>query len=251
MNGNPIYMLGGSGDPNYSIQSGAWNDGMYYKHWTAHKFFTNGSERLGIDSSGNIGIGGAPNGEAKFEVWVSGNHAIRGNATTNGYSGVEGFASGIYGYGVYGQSGSYNAGLGRADGYSFVGTGWLWNSTGGTFNGDLYANNFYHNSDSRLKKDIKPIAGLDLIAKMQGVTFNWKKDGTKSAGVIAQDIERIMPEAVTTKSDGFKAVSYDALIAPLIEAVKELKAANDNLRTTVAVQEDDIAILKAQMSRRE
>ena len=82
-----------------------------------------------------------------------------------------------------------------------------------------------------MKDNIKPVAGLSLIEKLKGVTFTWKKDGKASAGVIAQDTEAVFPIAVATDNKGMKLVSYDTLIAPLIEAVKELKADNDNLRS--------------------
>ncbi len=96
--------------------------------------------------------------------------------------------------------------------------------------GDSYANNFFQNSDMRLKANIRTAAGLAVIERMRGVTFNWKKDGTPSAGILAQDVEKVLPEAVATKANGYKAVSYDALFAPMIEAVKELSAENKALR---------------------
>ena len=110
---------------------------------------------------------------------------------------------------------------------------------------NTYSNNYYHNSDRRLKDNIKPIAGLDIVEKLNGVTFNWKKDGKPSAGVIAQDVEQVMPEAVSTNTKGMKSVSYDTLIAPLIEAVKELKAANDNNVKEIAALHEEIKVLKA------
>ena len=56
--GAPIYFLGGPDDPNYLIQSGAWDDGMKYKHFTSHKFYTGFSvERMRLTSAGNLGIG--------------------------------------------------------------------------------------------------------------------------------------------------------------------------------------------------
>jgi hypothetical protein len=65
--GQPIYFLADHNDPNYLIQSGAWNDGMKYKHWTSHQFFTDGKERFRISWNGNIGIG-VVNPTAKLEV---------------------------------------------------------------------------------------------------------------------------------------------------------------------------------------
>ncbi len=86
-------------------------------------------------------------------------------------------------------------------------------------------------SDERLKDNIEVVNGaLDKVKELKGVTFNRKQDGQKSAGVIAQDVEKVLPEAVKHKAlplhtgddELFKTVQYDALHALLIEAVKEL-----------------------------
>lgn len=86
-------------------------------------------------------------------------------------------------------------------------------------------------SDERLKDNIEVVDGaLDKVKELKGVTFNRKQDGQKSAGVIAQDVEKVLPEAVKRKAlplhtgddELFKTVQYDALHALLIEAVKEL-----------------------------
>lgn len=90
---------------------------------------------------------------------------------------------------------------------------------------------YYHTSDERLKDNIRTFGrGLETIARLRGVSFDWKETGKPSAGVIAQEVEGVMPSAVATGEDGVKSVAYDELMAPLIEAVKELKAANDSLR---------------------
>jgi hypothetical protein len=86
-------------------------------------------------------------------------------------------------------------------------------------------------SDERLKEDVKVVeSALDKVHQLRGVTFKYKTDGQVSAGVIAQDVEKVLPEAVTEKeiplkqNDGeaYKTVRYDALHALLIEAIKEL-----------------------------
>ncbi|RAJ20584.1 tail fiber domain-containing protein, partial [Pedobacter cryoconitis] len=85
-------------------------------------------------------------------------------------------------------------------------------------------------SDRRYKKDILPITNaLNKIKKMQGVGYNWRTDDFKNMdfdkkhqlGVIAQDIEKIIPEAVTKDKKGYLSVSYTTLIPVLIEAIKE------------------------------
>ena len=91
--------------------------------------------------------------------------------------------------------------------------------------GDIVA---YASSDKRLKDNIKPIKNaLDKVNKISGVTFEWnetshKETGKKDVGVIAQEIEEILPELVDNRSNGYKAVDYPKLTALLIEAVKDL-----------------------------
>jgi endosialidase-like protein len=76
-------------------------------------------------------------------------------------------------------------------------------------------------SDLRLKRDVRAL---------RGVSWRWRDDAPPEArrqpgvGVIAQDVEAVFPELVTTGPDGIKRVDYVGLIGPLIEAVKELDA---------------------------
>jgi len=77
-------------------------------------------------------------------------------------------------------------------------------------------------SDINLKDDIRPFENaLATVNRLNGVHFTWKKDDRKSIGVIAQEIEKILPELVT-ETEGNKTVNYNGLIGVLIEAVKEL-----------------------------
>ena len=90
-------------------------------------------------------------------------------------------------------------------------------------------------SDINLKKDIAPVENaLDKICKINGVEFEWKNTNQKSIGVIAQEIESILPELVTNMIDNneneIKTVNYNGLIGVLIEAVKELKNDIDELK---------------------
>jgi len=111
-------------------------------------------------------------------------------------------------------------------------------------NGDLYANNYYHNSDERLKTDISTSKGLSIIEKLRGVSFRWKANGERSDGVIAQELEKVMPEAVRSAKDGHKVVAYDVLFAPLIESIKELKAANDAQAEEIRKLRDRVNVLE-------
>lgn len=94
--------------------------------------------------------------------------------------------------------------------------------------GDITA---YYSSDKRLKDNIIPISdALGKLDEIQGVEFDWiPKEGVHSheghdIGVIAQEIEKIAPEAVTTRDSGYLAVKYEKLVPILIQAIKELKS---------------------------
>lgn len=87
--------------------------------------------------------------------------------------------------------------------------------------GSVYATGYFHTSDVRLKEKIAASSGLSIVERLRGVTFDWKKDGTPSAGVIAQEVKSILPSAVHTDAQGVESVDYDQIIAPLIESIKE------------------------------
>lgn len=94
---------------------------------------------------------------------------------------------------------------------------------GATFTGDVQAPNFASTSDARLKSNIEQIgSALALIKSLNGVRY--VMGGKQQVGVVAQDVEQHVPEVVSQGSDGYLRVAYGPLVAPLIEAVKELAA---------------------------
>ena len=98
-----------------------------------------------------------------------------------------------------------------------------------TFNNDVTAF-----SDERLKRDIETIPNaLDKVCQMRGVTFERIDDeGSRSMGVIAQEIEKIIPEVVREDSseEKIKSVAYGNMVGVLIEAIKELKSEVEQLK---------------------
>jgi hypothetical protein len=109
---------------------------------------------------------------------------------------------------------------------------------GGSINagGDIIA---YSSSDIRLKNNIRPISNpLEKISKIGGYNFVWNSEIQNTyigndVGVIAQEIEAVLPELVQTRENGYKAVKYDKLVALLIEGIKELTKQVDELKTKV------------------
>jgi len=102
-----------------------------------------------------------------------------------------------------------------------------------TVTGDITA---FYTSDERLKSKIEVIQdALAKIRQIDGVTFGWnelvpEKDmNVREAGVLAQQVQKILPEVVTERSDGYLAVHYEKMISILIQAIKELDAKVDQL----------------------
>jgi len=97
----------------------------------------------------------------------------------------------------------------------------------------------FYTSDERLKDNVTPIAsGVNKISHLTGVRFDWNKDSYAhlqghDIGVIAQNVESIVPEAVSTRPDGYKAVRYDKIVPVLIEGMKEQQIQIQNLQTEV------------------
>ncbi len=86
-------------------------------------------------------------------------------------------------------------------------------------------------SDERVKENIKTIDNsLEKVNKLRGVEFNKIGEDKKSIGVIAQEIEKIIPEVVRTDDEGMKSVAYGNVVGVLIEAIKELNAEVKDLK---------------------
>lgn len=97
--------------------------------------------------------------------------------------------------------------------------------SGATFTGDVTAPNFNTTSDAAVKDDIMTIdSPLNTLANLRGVNFDWKQTGQKSMGVVAQEVEKVLPYLVATDANGLKSVNYQAMVGLLIESVKDLQA---------------------------
>lgn len=90
------------------------------------------------------------------------------------------------------------------------------------------------NSDARLKKNIERIENaLEKVGQISGYTYNTIYDEDRHAGVIAQEIDKVLPEIVNKGNDGLMGVEYGNISALLIEAIKDLKKDNESLRAIV------------------
>ena len=172
--------------------------------------------------------------------YSSGTHVKVGHSGTNGKSYLDfnvAQASGDSGYiDVY--TSSTTTGGSEALNARFA--------SGGDFHaeGDIIAYSSTIASDAKLKENIEKVEGaLDKVCALDGVTFTWKKNGKESAGVIAQNVEEVLPRAVNeveelNSDDTHKVVDYNQLSALFIEAIKELKEENKILRAEIESLKD-------------
>jgi hypothetical protein len=110
-----------------------------------------------------------------------------------------------------------------------------------TAGGDIYA---FYTSDKSLKTNITPITGaLDKLSQISGVEFDWTEEHlaaksdlpeqyrrTHDVGVIAQDVQQVLPEVVLERNDGTLSVDYAKMVPLLIQAIKELQVEVNNLK---------------------
>ena len=103
-----------------------------------------------------------------------------------------------------------------------------------TFNSDVNAPNFNTTSDATLKTNVETLTGsLDAVKSLRGVSFDWIESGGSEVGVIAQEVEAVLPDVVSTNDEGIKSVKYGNMVAVLIEAMKEQQVQIDELKAQI------------------
>jgi hypothetical protein len=125
-------------------------------------------------------------------------------------------------------------------------------------NGGVQGTSAYtQSSDVRLKKQITPLQRpLEMILNMTGVSYTWRIDefpdkkfnNGRQVGFIAQDLEKILPEAVRTDADGFKSVGYTTVVPVLVEAVKTQQKQNDVQQKQIDMQQKQIDMQQKQIN---
>jgi len=122
----------------------------------------------------------------------------------------------------------------------------------------MYAATTQLTSDRRFKGDIRELSdGLLSITQLQGVQYKWKRgefpergfDNSTHTGFIAQEVEKVLPNIVTTGLDGYKSINYNEVIPTLVEALKEQQRIIEGLTERTKALEDTMERLTDQIER--
>ncbi|MFT4543594.1 MAG: hypothetical protein ACI9UR_000852 [Bacteroidia bacterium] len=205
--------------------------------------------------SGNNGL--------SFESYGTGIHSVTASGGVSGSVSTYGNEGGWEGYSINGRHVFMGTPSGNDCGiYNDVNNEWMirafdndrvelyydnltklqTTNTGVIVNGKILSDGISEISDIRFKIAIAPIDdALSSILKMNGVTYDWRRDEfpdknfteTKQYGLIAQEIEQIIPELVNTDVEGWKSIQYTHLMPVLIEALKEQQQIIDSQKQDI------------------
>ena len=206
---------------------------------------------LRVTSSGNMGIGtAAPVGKVDAKVDTNGQNAFYGrNADESVRYSVTMHANSV----VSEMGGAYPIMM-NTNGPSYIGYRLGIGTTSTSYeldvNGTIRGDNVTP-SDARWKTNVTTLENsLDKVSELRGVRYEWidhSKGTGDHIGFIAQEVEAVFPEAVSTDNQGYKSVSYAKLVSPLVEAVKTLKTENDRLKQDNDAIRQELAEIKAML----
>jgi hypothetical protein len=117
--------------------------------------------------------------------------------------------------------------------------------------GPLRCESVLEYSDNRFKKNVLPLQqALDKIMQLNPVFYDWKNvedfkftDRSRQIGFLAQELEQVIPEVVSTDSEGYKAVNYSKLTAVLTAAIKEQQLQIQQLQEKIQLQQQQQSLL--------
>jgi len=169
-------------------------------------------------------------------VTIDGDLTVTGNATLSGNILADRIQNGTTSIDIQTTSGNANITVGGVSNVAVFTTTGLDITGNITATGDVTAQNVNSLSDATLKTNVEPIENAGaVIDALEGKGYDWVDGSGHSYGMIAQEVEKIIPEAVKTDANGIKSVNYQMVIPFLVETVKELR--------------QDIAEIKSQLKK--
>tara|TARA_R100001443_G_scaffold73304_1_gene81248 strand:+ start:38 stop:1285 length:1248 start_codon:yes stop_codon:yes gene_type:complete len=186
---------------------------ILYNHASTYMAFgtNSGTERMRIDSSGRLLLGTTSVYSDSNDIFVA--SGGRSNFTASGIS-----------------SGAFNRQTNTGDIIAL-----LYNGGGkGSISTDGSNVAYNTSSDARLKNVLGEAKGLDIVSQLNPVNFEWKESGKIQDGLIAQEVEPLIPEAVSTNEHtGFYEMDYSKLVTPLVKAIQEQQEQIEQLKTEI------------------
>ena len=195
---------GGTASAPSLIFEGDTNTGLFHGADTLG-FSTAGSERMRIGSNGQVTIATTA-WRNDFYLGMPITTSVSGIATQNAASSGTHYAAAFY-----------NSS----------------NSTIGTITTTNTATAYNTSSDARLKDVTGEARGLEVINKLNPVSYNWKADGKADEGLIAQEVQEIVPNAVTQNSDDYYQMDYSKLVVHLVKGMKEQQEQIEALQSEI------------------
>lgn len=196
---------------------------------------TSNNRFLGVDNNGDV-------------ILMSGSGGVTNACATTNYVPVTNSSGNFACSQIYDDGTS--VGIGTNTGFAYTWPGGLTGPTAppnsGTvrlhINGVSKALAYFATSDQKFKRDITGINNaLSIVRKLEGKTYYWRSEEfkdkgfstSKQYGFIAQDLEKVMPEAVGVDENGDRSVNYDMIIPVLVQSIKEQSALIDNLQKQI------------------
>ena len=224
----------------FTLQQDGVNTLFYNNSNGASVFATNGTERMRIDSSGNLLVGTTSNSDFSSDLRF---YAVSSTAFTGAFK-MTGGASGV----PLNAWNTATSGTIRLVNF-YTGAG----SEKGSIRSDGSTVSYVTSSDYRLKENVQPMVGaLALVSTLSPVTYQWKETGKASQGFIAHELQAVVPECVVGEKDAvdaegnpqYQGIDTSFLVATLTKAIQEMKAIIDTQASTITQLQADVAALK-------
>jgi len=198
---------------------------------TATKIYTNSTERMRIDSSGNLLVGTTSSDDTAVGIRLKGNNQLQAS-----------------------KSGDWSFRMGRRDSTGIITEIYYNNSRVGDIATNGTGTTYNSASDYRLKENVQPMVGaLDKVAALKPVTFTWKATSTNDEGFLAHELQAVVPQAVRGEKDEvdadgepvYQSIDTSVLVATLTAAIQELKALTDAQDSTITALTTRITALES------